>query len=87
MESRDLKIVLVVACLSVAMVASSYIIGKSISTGLQYHGGYISSAGNQVGGAISQVAGNMQALQSDPHDDIMDVSQAALLLKISDSEL
>lgn len=83
MESKDLKVVLIVGCLS--LVASSYILGKSISTGLQYHGGYISSAGGQVAGAIANAAGNQQPLQTS--SDVLNESQAAAFLQISNSQL
>lgn len=87
MENKDLKVVMIAGCLSLAMVLSACILGKSISEGLQYQGGYISSAGNQVGGSIAQVAGNMRSIQTDSDSDIMDTSQAAQFLKMDVNQL
>ena len=87
MESKDLKVVMIIGCLSLAMVLSSYILGKSISQGLQYQGGYISSAGNQIGGAVAQTAGNMKTIETDSGSDIMVTSQAVQFLQIDDSQL
>lgn len=85
MESKDLKVVLSIASLSLAMVTSSYILGNSIKEGLQSNGASISNAGNQIATSINNSFSPRVSQQLD--SDILDESQAADYLKITTSQL
>ncbi len=85
MESKDSKIVIIVACLSLAMVVSSYILGNSLKEGLQSNASSISSAGNQMANSINNIANSH--VKQQPDSDILNESQAAVYLQITPSQL
>lgn len=85
MESKDLKVVLIVACISIAMATSSYIIGKSIKEGLLYQGSDIRSAGSDVAGAIVNDMPTQKKLELE--SDVLNESQAAAFLRISQNDV
>ena len=85
MESKDLKQVLLVGCLSAAMIISSHIIGNSFKDGLLYFSSSLDNSGFKITNSVADMIRGLETPNID--SDVLNESEAADFLKISPDKI